>query len=232
MVNLLILFFTISFGYSVNLYDSIHDCVLNDKQLGKNEAINIIAENYIIKEELNINTGKKSLSKKFLFKIFCDISQIAFSDNFQYSEFSIEQRKIQRNEVFDKIDRQLKSLLSTDEEILRLSSLRKILELDKFQEENKEVKEFNLKEEGEKKLSQIENASESILLIKNSCWSLECILVPQIYISLVENLSKGLSLEDAVEQSDIEESSFNAAHFSNWIALMTQKRALVKSIIS
>ncbi|BBH53520.1 hypothetical protein [Fluviispira sanaruensis] len=79
------------------------------------------------------------------------------------------------------------------------------------------------------KFSAIQNVAESLLLYKSSACTLEVLHIPEEYISFVENMSEGKSLELSIENMQVDD-NFDSEKFSSWIALLTQHKALVKGI--
>ncbi|WP_186645239.1 hypothetical protein [Fluviispira vulneris] len=79
------------------------------------------------------------------------------------------------------------------------------------------------------KFSAIQNVAESLLLYKSSACSFEVLHIPEEYISFIENMSEGKSLEHSIENMEAND-NFDSEKFSSWIALLTQHKALVKGI--
>ncbi|APJ04126.1 hypothetical protein [Silvanigrella aquatica] len=82
--------------------------------------------------------------------------------------------------------------------------------------------------EREEKLINIKNKPENLIFLKSNAWSLECIKVPNAFVPIANNLSKGLSLENSINDAEIDEESFDNEKFAQWMALLTQCRALIK----
>ncbi|MBX9839749.1 MAG: hypothetical protein K2X69_15715 [Silvanigrellaceae bacterium] len=84
-----------------------------------------------------------------------------------------------------------------------------------------------LEEKRIEELTSINNTNESILIFKSCEWSLETILIPEEFISIMDSLSKKQNIEDAIEQADINEDLFDISKLSNWMSLMTKHSAFM-----
>ncbi|WGL60242.1 hypothetical protein QEJ31_01310 [Pigmentibacter sp. JX0631] len=91
--------------------------------------------------------------------------------------------------------------------------------------ENKENTPEFLAKFREDKLTQIENKSEDVILFKSNAWSLDVILIPKEFFPIINLLSQGLNLQQAVENSEISEENFDLNKFSDWISVLTRQNA-------
>jgi hypothetical protein len=80
------------------------------------------------------------------------------------------------------------------------------------------------------KLAAVSDCSENILIFKSSPYSLECILVPEEFATLTEQLILGKNLAEAIDYTDFEETNFNYEKFSKWISLLSEKKAFIKKL--
>ena len=94
--------------------------------------------------------------------------------------------------------------------------------------ELKSTTEEILEEKRIEELSSIKNTNESILIFKSCEWSLETILIPEDFISIMHGLSKKQNLENAIENADINEDLFDISKLSEWMSLMTKHSAFMK----
>ncbi len=97
-------------------------------------------------------------------------------------------------------------------------------------DEKKKESENNLEKERKSRLFSIVNKEEAIFLFKSSPWSLETILVPNEFVSIAENLSMGMNLDDSICNANIDEEKFDTLKFSNWMSLLTKHKAFIKKI--